>query len=229
MSKPLWMTGAVLLALLQSLHATAIPRRATIVGGGNGSGKCTLEVIVDGSAQVEVWGDAAELRALTGREASWRRFQCTAPMPFSPPDFRLVAAPARGRVALLRNPRNSRGRALVRIDGRAGREHYIFDLQWRAPAGSGPLPVPLPGRGPAPGLPWDRAVQACQDAVTGRVRQFGFPTVVFGRNLPQSDPGRGRIWGTVTGLCPLGSAEFSFACSVDLNTGRVRSVDVQRQ
>ncbi len=41
-------------------------RRATITGRG-GDGKCTIEVEVDGSAEVEVSGDVGLLRTLSGQ------------------------------------------------------------------------------------------------------------------------------------------------------------------
>jgi hypothetical protein len=232
MNKVLFTAGAISIVLLPCLHAIApVPRRATITGGGNGGGKCTLEVNVDGAAEVEIWGDAAELRTLSGQAAVWRRFQCTAPMPQFPADFRFVGVDGRGHVALLRDPRSNRGRAVVHIDDpKGGREGYTFDLQWRGSTGPDWTPPPPPGRGPWPGFPPARAIQACQDAVTDRLNQFGFPTVAFGRSVPENNPSRnGWVTGTVTGRRRSGSALFSFSCSVDFDFGRVRSVDVQRQ
>ncbi len=231
MNIALRITGVILVALLQSLHANVISRRATIVGGGDGGGKCTLEVNVDGSAEVEIWGDTAQLRTISGQDAVWRRFQCTAPMPQAPADFRFVGVDGRGHVGLLRDPRSNRGRAVVRIDDpRGGREGYTFDLQWRGATGPGWNPGPPPGRGPEQefGSVW--AVQACRDAVTNRLNQSGFPTVMFGRIVPENNPGRNDwVRGTATGRHRFGSTFFSFSCSVDFNSGRVRSVDVQRQ
>jgi hypothetical protein len=51
-------------------------------------GKCTVEVIVDGAADVEIRGDSAVLRNLTGQPPEWRRFQCTGPLPANPVNFR---------------------------------------------------------------------------------------------------------------------------------------------
>jgi len=225
------MAGAILFVILQPLRANTSIRRATIVGGSNGSGKCTLEVNVDGSAEVEIWGDTAELRTISGQPAYWRRFQCNSPMPHSPVDFRFVGVDGRGHVGLLRDPRYNRGRAVVRIDDpKGGREGYTFDLQWRGSAGPGWTPGPPPGRGPWQGFPSAKAVQACQDAVTDRLNQYGFPTISFARTVPDSNPGpNGRVTGTATGRRRSVSTLFSFSCSVDFASGRVRSVDVQRQ
>src|ERR1019366_2469216 len=45
-------------------------RRATLVGGGGGDrSKCTIEVIVDGIAEVEIHGDERFLRNIEGRPA----------------------------------------------------------------------------------------------------------------------------------------------------------------
>ena len=243
MTKSFCTAGAILIALLHALHANTMSRRATMVGGGNGGGKCTLEVNVDGSAEVEVWGDTADLRTISGQTASWRRFQCTAPMPHSPADFRFVGVDGRGRIGLTRDSRSNRGRAVVRIDDpKGGREGYTFDLQWRGSTGPGwapgpspappgvPPPGPPPGRGPWQGPPAARAIQACQGAVTDRLNQNGFPAVTFGSAVPENNPGPGeRVTGTATGRRRSGSTPFWFSCSVDFNTARVRSVDVQRQ
>ena len=108
------------------------PRRATIVGGQSGGrGKCTIEVIVDDTAEVEVRGDTAVLRTLTGRPSQWRRFECSAPMPATFADFRFAGVDGRGRQTLVRDPRNAGGTAVVRIeDPKGGAEGYTFDLIW---------------------------------------------------------------------------------------------------
>src|SRR4051812_14475609 len=111
-------------------------RRATMTGNRGGSGKCTIEVVVDGVAEVEVNGDMGRLRTLGGQPAEWRRFQCTSALPRTPVDFRFVGVDGRGRVELVRDPRNTRGIAMVRIeDSKGGREGYTFDLEWRGSSG----------------------------------------------------------------------------------------------
>jgi hypothetical protein len=118
---------------------------------------------------------------------------------------------------------------VVRIDdSQGGRAGYTFELQWRGSNGPGWHPGPPPA--PAPGFPPGKAIQACQDAVTDRLNQYGYPTVAFGRTNPTNNPGRNDwITGTVTGRRRSGSTLFSYSCSVDFQSGRVRSVDVQRQ
>ena len=55
-----------------------------MTGGGGDSGKCTVEVVVDGAAEVEIRGDNAVLRNLKGQPPQWRRFECNAPLPANP-------------------------------------------------------------------------------------------------------------------------------------------------
>ena len=106
-------------------------RRMTPVGGGSsGQGKCTVEVVVDGSAEVEIHGDTANLRNLGGASPQWRRFECTGPLPANPGDFRFMGVDGRGHQQLLRDPRHG-GSAVVRIDDPdSGSAGYTFDLIW---------------------------------------------------------------------------------------------------
>src|SRR3979411_1795774 len=81
---------AVCATLTSAVHAQTYQRQASMVGGGNpNQGKCTIEVVVDGAAQVEIRGSAAPLRNLSGSPAQWRRFECNAAMPANPSNFRL--------------------------------------------------------------------------------------------------------------------------------------------
>ncbi|HXS93140.1 MAG TPA: hypothetical protein VN736_00965 [Candidatus Limnocylindrales bacterium] len=114
-------------------------RQATMVGGGTPDrGKCTIEVVVDGSAQVEVRGTSATLRTLSGQPAQWRRFECTGQMPANAPNFRFAGVDGRGKQQLMRDPRNG-GVAVVQIDDpEGGAEGYTFDLFWDTRGGGGP-------------------------------------------------------------------------------------------
>jgi hypothetical protein len=111
-------------------------RRAEIRGGG-GPGKCTIEVVVDGVAEVTVQGDSARLRTLSGRPAQIRRFICNQPMPPNPADFRFQGVDGRGRQDLVRDPSRG-GTAVVHIeDPQGGSEGYTFDLMWNGDARGG--------------------------------------------------------------------------------------------
>lgn len=124
-------------------------RRATIRGGSPDRGKCTIEVVVDGAAEVEVRGDNAVLRNLSGRPPQWRRFECTGPLPANPGNFRFSGVDGRGRQTLVHDPRNGGG-AVVRIeDPDNGSEGYTFDLTWSGagfPGGQALPPQPPPDR-----------------------------------------------------------------------------------
>src|ERR1700694_2245865 len=100
-------------------------RRASIVSGGGGDrGKCTAEVVVDGSADVEIRGDTGSLRTISGQPAQWRRLECTGPIPQNPVDFRFAGVDGRGRQEMIRDPRNG-GAAVVHIeDPNGGAEGY---------------------------------------------------------------------------------------------------------
>src|SRR5438105_500013 len=69
-------------------NGQGIQRNATMVGGGSADrGKCTLDVMVDGVAEVDINGGAATLRTISGQSAQWRRFECSSTMPANPPNF----------------------------------------------------------------------------------------------------------------------------------------------
>jgi hypothetical protein len=130
--------------LMVSLIAASLPmlaqrertRRANLTGSRGDRGKCTIEVVVDELAEVEIAGDMGRLRTLAGMPAEWRRFQCTEPLPANPMEFRFVGIDGRGRQDLVRDPRSTRGAAVVRIEDRkGGSEGYTFDLEWRGSAG----------------------------------------------------------------------------------------------
>ena len=108
-------------------------RQATVTGGGSTDrGKCTIEVVVDGAAKVEIRGNTATLRDLNGQPPQWRRFECTAVMPPNPANFRFQGIDGRGRQTLIQDPRNG-GSAVVQIqDPQGGAEAYTFDIMWDA-------------------------------------------------------------------------------------------------
>src|SRR5579872_543104 len=128
-------------------------RRMTVMGGGAPDrGKCTIEVVVDGAAEVEIRGDTATLRNLSGAAPQWRRFECTGPLPSNPGNFRFTGVDGRGRQQLIHDPRSG-GSALVRIDDPdSGSEGYTFDITW----GNAAPPPPLQSQDRGQGRPDDR-------------------------------------------------------------------------
>ena len=203
--------------------ANAQTRSATMVGGGNANaGKCTVDIIVDGSAQVEVKGDRATLKNTGGQAPQWRRFECTGPLPSNPANFRFEGVDGRGRQTLVRDPRNNGGAALVQIeDSQGGAEGYTFDLFWgnepavtgsfqggRGPGGSGgdrndrdfrPPPDGRPSegggfRGDRRRMPDDQAFDICRRSIRDQaVMRFRTPNVDIRNIAVDNNPGR-RDW-----------------------------------
>jgi len=118
-------------AFVSTLCAQGMSRQAVVTGGGSPDrGKCTVEVVVDGSAQVEIRGNTATLRDVNGQRPQWRRFECTGVMPPNPANFRFQGIDGRGRQTLVQDPRNG-GAAVVQIqDPQGGAEGYTFDIMW---------------------------------------------------------------------------------------------------
>jgi hypothetical protein len=134
------------MALVSSASAQNYQRQATITGGGRpDNGKCTIEVVVDDVAQVEIRGATANLHTISGQPSQWRRFECNAVMPPNPQNFRFQGIDGRGRQTLVRDPRNGSA-AVVEIDDKdGGAEGYTFDIMWGGynggPVTGGPPPV----------------------------------------------------------------------------------------
>jgi hypothetical protein len=224
MNKEALFYTVILAALSPAAHANSIPREATITGRG-GNGRCTIEVNVDGTAEVEISGSSGLLTTISGQPAFWRRLQCNTPLPRHPADFRLARIAGRGAVRLIQDPRNTDGRVVIQIgDSQGGRGGYIIDLQWRASRGGGW------GHGPGGGFPMAKAIRICQDSVTERLNRDGYSNIAFERTVPDDNPGRDDwVMGTASATRGYGTKRFSFSCSVDFSSGRVRSVDVRRR
>ncbi|MBZ5676095.1 MAG: hypothetical protein LAP61_17780 [Acidobacteriia bacterium] len=130
------MAGGLMLAAPMFAQQVAT-FRAQIRGGGD-HGKCTIEVDVDGVAEIEIQGDQGRMRTLSGNPAGWRRMECNQPLPPNPQGFRFSGVDGRGRQTLLRDPSSNRGVAVVRIeDPQGGHEGYTFDIEWGGGGGGG--------------------------------------------------------------------------------------------
>jgi hypothetical protein len=217
--------GILSLCLMaQTASAIAQPIRAVITGGG-GNGRCTVELSVDGTAEVELTGAKGLLRTFSAQEAVWQRFECNRPLPANPVDFRVVRIEGRGSVRLVRDPSYNGGTAAIRIDDpKGGRGRYVLDLEWRNYGGPQQHdPWQGPGRSAM-----TQAVRNCQDSVRDRLDRDGYRFVSFGRVVPDDNPGR-RDWvtGTASATRRQENRRFQFSCSVDFNSGRVRSWDLR--
>ena len=247
---------AVLALIPGSVQAQSYQRTATIRGGGNGSeGKCTIEVVVDGAAQVEIRGTSANLRNLNGQPPQWRRFECTSPMPQNPQGFRFAGVDGRGSQRLLRGPENGSPVVIEISDPDNGAEGYTFDLMWGngnyssddrryAPNQGNPNPgYPNPGypnQGPPPNVGrrddrggrfgTDQAVQICQDNIRQQaVSRYRAGDVRFRQTTIDDNPGRADwVIGTVELRSPRQPDQvMKFSCSVDFQSGRVRSASME--
>ena len=232
---------AAVFVLASPAGAQQYQRRATMVAGGGGDrGKCTIEVVVDGAADVEIRGDQGTIKNISGRPAEWRRFECSAALPVNPPDFRFAGVNGRGRQQLLRDPRNG-GVAVVRIeDPDGGSEGYTFDLIWDGGNNPGPArggdSVGRAIGGAISGVlnaerhfTTEQAVNECQNAVRRQAgERFGGRGIEFLNTRIDDNPGR-NDW--VVGMIDVlrgqnGQERFRFSCSVNFDIGQVRSVQI---
>lgn len=222
--------SSLLLLLFYPLHAETSMRRATITGG-RGPANCRIEISVDHTAELEILGDTGNLTTLAGQAAYWRSFQCNAPLPSMPNDFRLSRIDGRGQVHLVKDPRRNRGAAVIHIsDPKGGRATYSIDIAWRgAENGWGSMP-PSPPAGPGTGGAIRDAIRVCQESVIARLNRDGYQYVTFGRTIPDNNPGPNDwISGFASGRRGGEMRNFSFSCSVDFRSGTVRFVDVRRR
>ena len=226
----------VILASTPLLAQRSQPFNAVVRGSG-ASGKCTIEVVVDEVAEIEIRGNTGFLRTVSGRPARWVRFQCNAPFPTTGMgNFRFRGVDGRGRQYLIRDPRENRGVAVIGIEDRpGGEEGYTFDLEWQDGyfgGGGGPGPGPIYDR-PRPPIGGGRdearrEIRICQEAVVAKMdRDFGVRNPEFDRI--EMDSARGREdW--VIGTVRAGRRDlYEFSCSVDIRNGSVRRVDVRRR
>jgi len=214
--------------------ASAQPRQFTPMGGGEPDrGKCTVDLVVDGVVEVEIRGDTAVLRNLSGQPPSWRRFQCTGPLPRTVGDFRFDPQEGRGRQTLVRDPRQG-GPAVVRIeDPQGGSEGYKFDIYWSTGYAGGPPAAPPRDFDRRPDGPrrftTEQAIRACQDYVQQQAAdRFRTNDMHFRRIAIDDNPGRNDWVIGVLDVRRFGREEaYRFSCSVNFDSGRVRSADIQ--
>ena len=110
-------------------------RRTAEIRGGGGDGKCTIEVVVDDTAEVEILGRNAMIRTISGSPASFRRFECNQEMPARPNNFRFKGIDGRGRQDMVRAAGDG-GAGIIRIqDTKGGSEGYTFDIFWSGGSG----------------------------------------------------------------------------------------------
>lgn len=233
-------------------------RRATISGSGGTAGKCTIEVRVDISAEVDVYGDSGRLRTLAGQPATWTRMECTDALPYNMTDFRFRGIDGRGSVKLAQDPRSNNSMAVIRIDDpRGGADGYTFEISWSgasggAPTGGFPTGWGAPAQAPAAsgttgvvqrdrGWGSDRsrrisaedAIDLCRAEVRAcGERDYGLQNLVITAAAVESDRSR-RDWVSGTFNARGGDSRrgsgYRFQCQVDYSAAQVRAVQFLRE
>jgi hypothetical protein len=199
-------TGLVAIAV--PLCAQPYPQQARFVGSSAADqGRCTVDLVIDGSAEVELQGAGAYLRLLSGPQPQWRRFDCTGVMPEDPMDFQFRALSGRGAQKLIHDPRNG-GPAVVLIkDPKKGSGRYSFDITWSA------------------GTPFSSsAVRACENTVKLEAYQLFYGrdvAVHITKSVNRPGP-KDLIYGTVDIRGPYTpDMRYAFSCVVNYGSGRV--------
>lgn len=238
-----------------ALHAQVADqvRRAAVSGTGSASGKCTVEVRVDGAAEIDLYGDSGRLRTIWGQPAAWARLECTSIMPYTMSDFRFRGIDGRGSVKLVQDPRNNNSMAVIRIDDpKGGSEGYTFEVSWSGGSASGPVSgfqsssgwgtpppgAPSAGAGRGRGSGWgdrraitsEQAIDLCRAEVRSRAeRDYSLRNIDITAAAADTAQGR-RNW--VTGTFRAAQARrgggYKFNCEVDYTAGQVRNVELLR-
>jgi len=209
-------TFITVIAMARPGAAQVFERRASVDGNPN-EGKCTVQVVVDGAADVEIRGGNATLRTVAGSPSGWQRFDCTGIMPNSPAHFRFQAIEGRGRAELVRSPGEGEP-AVVRIeDPQPGASVYSFNIFW-SPTGMGAERTEFTRA---------EAMQLCRDSVQDHVARQGYHDLDFRSTNTEQRPGRNEwIYGSLHGFRGGVGNSFDFSCRVDLNSGDLLSLDV---
>jgi hypothetical protein len=238
------MNARLFLAIV-STAALAIPataqvqRRATMTGGGSGvAGHCTGEVVVDGAADLQIRGDTATVRDVSGQQPQIRSFQCTSPMPATASLRANVNG--RGNARVVAMPSNG-SPAVIHIEDReGGASTYQFDISWgdqgsnnQGSSNQGYAPPAADRRDSDRGYGYnngggrftaEQAVNVCRDAIRQQAMdRFGTRDVNVGRIHMDDNPGR-NDW--VVGNVNVRHDQYPSSCSVNFDSGRVRSAQI---
>jgi hypothetical protein len=219
------------LAAVPALAQRNIPFRAEVRGSGN-SGKCTIEVDVDGTAEITIRGDQGRMQTRDGQPARWVRFQCSAPFPQRMQDFRFRGIDGRGRQTLIRDPRQNNGAAVIAIeDPKSGSEGYTFDIEWSGGGGGGFPGGGYPGGPGGGGNDGREAIRYCRDAARDRAeRHYNLRDVdIRDIRVDNNSGGRDYVSGNLEGRRSGRTERYDFSCEVNLSNGNVRSVNLRRR
>lgn len=138
--RPLMALLCVLMALPAVADTRFRIRQMTRDDVPSGKGQCDIRLYVDGEVEVNVRGDMALIRTISGRDARDAGSECNAPLPpRAPGGFGFEVKDGRGNVRLLAEPsRRTDFAAVVGIrDGQGGEGRYHFRLSWALTGGGG--------------------------------------------------------------------------------------------
>jgi hypothetical protein len=242
-------------AVLAIPAGAQVQRRATMTGGGNGgSGHCTGEVVVDGAADVQIRGDTATVRDVSGQQPQIRRFECTSLVPATASLRANVNGRGEARVTAM--PNNGSPAVIHIEDHEGGASTYQFDIAWGNTQGNNTQGYNNQGYNnqgynsqgyPPPAVDrrdsergwnggWnggrrftnDQAINVCRDAVRQQAAdRFGTRDVNIGRIRIDDNPGRNDwVVGNVDVRRGGRDVEYPFSCSVNFDTGRVRTAQI---
>jgi hypothetical protein len=94
------------------------------------------------------------------------------------------------------------------------------------------LAIPMSAQNDRPGQRFttEQAIQSCQDSIRHEASErFGNANVVFRQTIPDNNPGR-KDW--VTGVIAVKTSRwrpsetYRFSCSVDFESGRLRTAHI---
>lgn len=200
-----------------------------------GKGQCDIRLQIDNEAEVSVRGDQVFIRTISGRDARDDGSECNDPLPArNVANFNYEVRDSRGEIVLLSEPSGRNG-AVVRIrDSKGGEGRYHFRLTWdmtgsRGGMGGGRFDDFV--RRPGNSFGASQAINICREAVQNKIiSDYRFNRVDIRTARADDRPGRNDyIIGEAIARRGGTAEDFSFVCSVDFNSGRVRSVNVNRR
>jgi hypothetical protein len=205
------------------------PRRMAHDGVPFGMGQCDIRLQIDDEAEVKVSGELVSVRAFSGREARDNGSECSEPFPgIDLQGFSFEIRDGRGDIVLLSPPDERNGyAAVIRIrDSASGSGLYHFRLNWKLNAFDSGRYATVP-RNP---FGKKEAIQVCQVAVVNRiVDQYHYGDVdIRNIHIDERTDRRDYVLGEARARRGFHKTDFTFVCTVDFDSGRVRSVEVRR-
>ncbi len=116
-------------AAIGNLSGQDLQRRASMGRGPGGGDGCTVTVMVDGVADVEIRGDNAILHDISGARPQFRDFECSRPIPPNA-NVRFTPESGRGRQEMVRQGRDGSAVVVHIEDPEGGAGEYRFRLTW---------------------------------------------------------------------------------------------------